>query len=94
MTAAPLPLPHPPQLPRPQRLVGSVKRRRPSDVNRRHFAVGLTKRLLPVVALVLLSLVALWPEIERDEHSRLAAGVRAGGVGAWGGRALASPPPP
>jgi lipopolysaccharide export system protein LptC len=30
----------------------------------------VAKRLLPVVALALLSLVALWPELERDEASR------------------------
>jgi len=77
MSVAPLPLPPPPvQLPRPERLMGSARRRLPGGVGHRHFAVGLAKRLLPVVALVLLSLVALWPEMNRDERSRWAAGVR------------------
>jgi lipopolysaccharide export system protein LptC len=70
MTVTPLPAPRPP------RLVGSGKRLATSDRGRRAFAVGLAKRLLPVVALVLLSLVALWPELTKDERSRLAAGVR------------------
>jgi lipopolysaccharide export system protein LptC len=76
MTVAPLPLPRPPTLPRPQRLMGTARRRLPPDMGRRHFAVGLAKRLLPVVALVLLSLVALWPEINKDERSRWTAGIR------------------
>ena len=68
MTIAKLPLP--PQPPRAERLVGSGPRRLPADIARRRYAVGLTKRLLPVVALVLLSLVALWPEIGPDGRSR------------------------
>ncbi len=76
MTVAPLPLPRPPLLPRPQRLMGTARRRLPPDMGRRHFAVGLAKRLLPVVALMLLSVVALWPEINNDERGRWAAGMR------------------
>lgn len=76
MSVAPLPLPRPPQPLRPERLMGSARRRLPRGVGHRHFTVGLAKRLLPVVALVLLSLVALWPEINHDERSRWAAGLR------------------
>jgi lipopolysaccharide export system protein LptC len=35
--------------------------------------VGFAKRLLPVAALALLSLVALWPELGQDERSRFIA---------------------
>jgi lipopolysaccharide export system protein LptC len=38
--------------------------------------VGIAKRLLPLVALLLLSLVAFWPEMNSDERSRWAAAVR------------------
>ena len=47
------------------------RRRSAADVRRR-VTVRLGKRLLPVVALALLSLVALWPEFSRDEHGRFA----------------------
>jgi lipopolysaccharide export system protein LptC len=41
-------------------------------------SVGLAKRLLPVVALALLSMVALWPEFGQDERGRFS--FRTGGV--------------
>jgi lipopolysaccharide export system protein LptC len=84
MTVAPLPLPRPTQPPRPPRLVGGGGRRRRARLGLRHFAVGFAKRLLPVVALVLLSLVALWPEINHDQTRRLAVGLR--GVEAQSGQ--------
>jgi lipopolysaccharide export system protein LptC len=69
MNVAPLPLPRPP-VRRPDRLLGSRVRRRSFRAARRRISVGLAKRLLPVVALVLLSMVALWPELGQDERSR------------------------
>ncbi len=47
-------------------------RRAPTETARRRVTVRLAKRLLPVAALALLSLVALWPELGPDEHRRLA----------------------
>ncbi len=47
-------------------------RRAPTETARRRVTVRLAKRLLPVAALGLLSLVALWPELGVDEHRRLA----------------------
>jgi lipopolysaccharide export system protein LptC len=84
MTVAPLPLPRSSQPPRPPRLVGDGARRRRRGLGVRHFAVGLTKRLLPVVALALLTVVALWPELNRDQTRRLAIGAR--GVDAQSGQ--------
>lgn len=49
-------------------------RRGPFDLGiaRRRWTVGIAKRLLPLVALALLSLVALWPELSSDgDRSRL-----------------------
>lgn len=49
--------------------VGTVARRRVPSVAataRRSFMIGFAKRVLPVVALVLLTVVALWPEISND----------------------------
>jgi lipopolysaccharide export system protein LptC len=77
MSVAPLPLPASPDPRRPQRLVGSQSARR-SRSARRSLGVGLAKRLLPVVALALLSLVALWPELGGDERTRF--GLHVGGV--------------
>ncbi len=53
-------------------------RRLPAGIARRRITVGLAKRLLPVVALALLSLVALWPEVGPNEHKRFTT--RAGGI--------------
>ncbi len=53
-------------------------RRVPAEFGRRRIAVGLAKRLLPVVALALLSLVALWPEIGPSEHKQFTT--RVGGI--------------
>ena len=74
MTAAPLEIPAPSRAERrdaafPTRLAGpgaarAIPTRR--KIERRRWAVGLTKRALPVVALALLCSVALWPEISRD----------------------------
>lgn len=61
MSAATMELPRPPPPPRPLAsvLLGA-------QAARRRFAVRLAKRLLPLVALALLSLVALWPELSQD----------------------------
>ncbi len=65
-------------LTRPDRLsaAGSARIRQAptaSRIARRRLVVTLTKWLLPVAALLLLSSVALWPEIERvRDHGRIA----------------------
>ncbi len=55
---------------------GATRQRRvPSDLGmaRRRLLVTWTKRLLPVVALMLLTCIAMWPEIVRQmQHSRMA----------------------
>jgi lipopolysaccharide export system protein LptC len=76
VSVAPLPLPRASQPPRPQRTIGTATRRPPTRLGRRHIAVGLAKRLLPVVALALLSMVALWPEYRHEQESLLAYRVR------------------
>jgi lipopolysaccharide export system protein LptC len=44
----------------------------PSGIARRRLLVRLTKLLLPLAALALLALVALWPELDRaKDHGRL-----------------------
>lgn len=44
----------------------------PGSIERRSWAVTITKRLLPLVALALLTTVAIWPELGRDAtQSRL-----------------------
>ena len=49
-----------------------MRRRAQLGIARRRWAVGIAKRLLPIVALALLSVVALWPELSRDaEQARL-----------------------
>ena len=62
-----------PPFPRPDRLPSG--RGRPptaSAIGRRRILVGLAKRVLPLVALALLSLVALWPEIvQQADRARL-----------------------
>ncbi len=83
MATAPLtrhgPVPgEPPRLTRPDRLsaAGAARIRKAptaSRIARRRVVVTLTKWLLPVAALLLLSSVALWPEIERvRDHGRIA----------------------
>ena len=68
----------PQRLTRPDRLsaAGAARVRQAptaSRIARRRVAVTLTKWLLPVAALLLLSSVALWPEIERvRDHGRIA----------------------
>jgi lipopolysaccharide export system protein LptC len=60
-----------------RRAIPSRRIRRPAaqitrGMLRRRVLVGLTKRVLPVVALALLASIALWPEIARDtDRSRL-----------------------
>jgi lipopolysaccharide export system protein LptC len=45
----------------------------PSRIARRRFAIGLAKWVLPLIAMVLLASVALWPELQRMTNaSRLA----------------------
>ncbi len=46
---------------RPRRLAPA-----PGAIVRRTWLVGIAKRLLPLVALALLSMVALWPELSRE----------------------------
>lgn len=62
--------------PRGERLMNAAPRRAIAGAARRSTSVRLAKRLLPVVALGLLSLVALWPELGRDERSRFALRTR------------------
>jgi lipopolysaccharide export system protein LptC len=79
MSIAPLPLVRPPAPRRPARLMGAAPHRPLANgATRRRLTVGLAKRLLPVVALALLSTVALWPELGQDERGRF--GFRAGGL--------------
>lgn len=52
--------------------MGSGPRRPLARVGHRHFAVGLAKRLLPLVALALLTTVALWPEYRQEQESKFA----------------------
>jgi len=76
MSIAPLPSPRPPPLARPQRMMDTARRRPAATIGHRHTAVGLAKRLLPLVALVLLSAVVLWPEMNGDERAHWTAGLR------------------
>ena len=61
----------------PRRPIPSRRLRRPvAQITRgwmrRRWLVGLSKRLLPILALALLASIALWPEIARDtDRSRL-----------------------
>ena len=56
-------------------VAGGIRLRRPpsaSGIARRRVVVRLTKFLLPVAALALLALIALWPELDRGkDHGRL-----------------------
>lgn len=56
------------------RSIGEPSRRRPSAgaIAQRRWVVGLAKRTLPVLALALLTTVALWPEIaQQTDRARL-----------------------
>ncbi len=62
-----------PPFPRPDRLAAG-RGRTPTarSIGRRRILVGLAKRALPLAALALLSLVALWPEIvQQVDRARL-----------------------
>ena len=50
-----------------------------SALSRRRFFVSLSKRLLPLGALMLLSLVILWPEISRHNPARVTYHITLGG---------------
>jgi len=43
----------------------------PGQMARRRFAVRWTKRLLPAAALALLTMIALWPEIDNGDSGRI-----------------------
>jgi lipopolysaccharide export system protein LptC len=76
MNVTPLPLSRPPPNERGDRLMNSTPRRGSIGDARRRLSVRLFKRLLPVVALGLLSLVALWPELGHDDRTRFGLHVR------------------
>lgn len=82
MTISPMPSSIEPAGLRSTRLVGTPPTRpapTPGRIALRRWIVGITKRLLPLVALALLSSVALWPEIVRDtDRARIA--YRRGGI--------------
>ena len=67
MSLAPLSAAQGPGARRP-RTLGEVARRLPSsrDIARRRWVIALTKWLLPMAALTILGIVALWPEIDRN----------------------------
>lgn len=67
MSLAPLSAAQGPGARRP-RTIGEAARRLPSAraIARRRWLIGLTKWLLPMAALALLAIVALWPEIDRN----------------------------
>jgi lipopolysaccharide export system protein LptC len=72
MTVAPLVAPG--GSPRAPRNIGGSVRPPPSSgaIARRRWFVGAAKRLLPLVAVALLAMVALWPELQRDvDRARL-----------------------
>ena len=75
MSAAPRPSSRPVRQLHPRRFHGAVARRRPpspSGIARRRLLIRLTKFLLPLAALGLLALIALWPELDRaKDHGRL-----------------------
>lgn len=76
MSVTPLPSSRPPPRgpSRPALLRGPAGARRPARLAspQRRWLVGLTKRVLPLVALALLLLVAFWPEIQGNgDRSRI-----------------------
>jgi lipopolysaccharide export system protein LptC len=80
MTTTPLPVMGDAAIPastsRSGRRVGTASIRQassPERLQRRRHLVGLSKRLLPLLALALLGSIGLWPELARDtERARLA----------------------
>jgi lipopolysaccharide export system protein LptC len=79
MSDRPIPLPHPPGRPnnaaRLTSATASRSRHVPSQgaLTRRRIAIRVAKWLLPATALGLLSLIALWPELENmNDQARLA----------------------
>lgn len=57
-----------------ERMLGGRAHKPPTSaaISRRRWTVGLAKRVLPLIALCLLSLVALWPEIaDQTDRARL-----------------------
>ncbi|HTW29365.1 MAG TPA: LPS export ABC transporter periplasmic protein LptC [Acetobacteraceae bacterium] len=78
MATVPLHLDRPPggrpsTPPRNARLVGSEPTRRrgvpsPASMARRRWLIRWTKRLLPVLALAILTSVAMWPELDREQE--------------------------
>jgi lipopolysaccharide export system protein LptC len=71
MSLMPLPVPGLPQPRHAERMADTVRRRPLARVGHRHLAVAVAKCLLPVVALILLSLVALWPEYRQEQFSQV-----------------------
>lgn len=80
MSDRPVPVPHPPARPRnAARLAVAAAAARPRRVPsqgalaRRRWTIRAAKWLLPVMGLALLSLIALWPELENvNDQARLA----------------------
>ena len=90
MTTAPLPLASDRSAQRMDGHIGTaVPRQAPTRarIRRRRWMVGLTKRLLPAVALALLCSIALWPEITRDT-ARARLSFRRGGIEAESGQVI------
>lgn len=79
MSSAPLSSPRPVS----ERLGGTVSRRRRTPtqrvIARRQWAVRWSKRLLPLLAVVLLSSLALWPELDREAEQARVTYRRMGG---------------
>jgi lipopolysaccharide export system protein LptC len=75
MTVTPLPARRPARVSRERHLADGAPLRRPpspSGIARRRLLIRLTKVVLPLAALALLALIALWPEIDRaTDHGRL-----------------------
>jgi lipopolysaccharide export system protein LptC len=71
MSLVPLPVSGSAPSQRPRRVADTTRLRPPARVGRRHVAVAVAKRLLPLVALGLLSLVALWPEYRGEQYTHL-----------------------
>lgn len=77
--------PSPPRRPRARLIAAATERMHrmpsPRDLARRRILVTLTKWLLPVVAVALLSTIALWPELDRvADQTRLSFGGASGTI--------------